>query len=57
MTHGWRCFSTHGIKARLGYVYKITDCLSELGETLATIYSQPASFSLAEETDIPRKIK
>lgn len=57
MTQGRRCFSTHGIKARLGYVYKITDRLSELGETLATIYSQSASFSLAEEIDIPRKIK
>lgn len=33
MTQGRRCFSAHGLKAGLGCVPGITDCLSELGQT------------------------
>lgn len=57
MTQDWRCVSAHGLTAGLGCVHRITDCLSDLGEPFATIYSQPSSFSSAEETDIPRKVK
>lgn len=55
MTQGWRRVSARSPRA--GLVARITVCLSELGGPLATIYAQPSSFSTAEETDIPRKVK
>lgn len=60
VTQDWRCVSARGLKAGLGRVcsaHRNTERLSELGEPLATISSQPSSFSPAGETDTPRKVQ
>lgn len=56
MTRARGCFSDHILKARPGWVARTESQSVRAKETLATTYSQP-SFSPAEETDIPRKVK
>lgn len=60
VTQDWRCVSARSLKVGLGRVHSAlrnTERLSELGEPLATISSQPSSFSPAGETDTPRKVQ